>query len=91
MVRSVSGCDESGSRFTLRVAVATLCCVHTTRVAAVEYDIKITGMAAVIGEAKKRRLIPSARAIFEQLHESDFRISQGVIKAVLARAGEHLN
>jgi Domain of unknown function (DUF3368). len=38
--------------------------------------------------AKSRQLIPSARAVFERLHRSDFRISAQVIDTVLRRVGE---
>jgi hypothetical protein len=33
-------------------------------------------------------LIPSAKAVFAQLHASDFRIASEVIKTVLMRCGE---
>ncbi|MCX5930703.1 MAG: DUF3368 domain-containing protein, partial [Cyanobacteria bacterium] len=42
-----------------------------------------TGTAAVIGMARQSNLIPSARAVFTQLHGSDFRIAPEVIHAVL--------
>lgn len=58
------------------------------RAIAREKGITVIGTAALIGEAKKRELIPSARHAFEVLHQSDFRISANVIKIVLARVGE---
>lgn len=48
----------------------------------------MAGTAAVIGMAKSKGLIPSARQVFETLHRSDFRISAEVIRTVLSRAGE---
>jgi hypothetical protein len=42
----------------------------------------------VIGMARLRGLIPSARAVFVQPHASDFRIAPPVMEAVLARCGE---
>lgn len=58
------------------------------RAVAQELGIRVAGTAAVIGMAKTRGLIPSARAIFEALQLSDFRISREVIRAVLVRVGE---
>jgi predicted nucleic acid-binding protein len=50
--------------------------------------LRVAGTAAVIGMARRRGLIPSAKAVFERLHRSDFRISPEVIRAVLTRVGE---
>ena len=58
------------------------------RAVAKEKGVAIIGTAALIGEAKKRGLIPSAREAFEVLHQSDFRISANVIRTVLTRVGE---
>ncbi|NNM66070.1 MAG: DUF3368 domain-containing protein [Burkholderiales bacterium] len=58
------------------------------RAIAQEHGLSVAGTAAVIGMAKARQLIPSARAVFARLHDSDFRISAQVIEAVLRRAGE---
>ncbi len=58
------------------------------RAVATERGIRVAGTAAVIGLAKKRRLIDSAKGRFERLHASDFRISAAVIQAVLRDVGE---
>lgn len=58
------------------------------RAVAVEHGILVAGTAAVIGMARTRGLITSAREVFAQLHGSDFRISAEVIKTVLERVGE---
>jgi predicted nucleic acid-binding protein len=58
------------------------------RSVAQELGIEVADTAAVIGMAKKKGLIPSARAVFGQLHASDFRIAPAVIKAVLSRCDE---
>lgn len=58
------------------------------RAVAMELGLKVAGTAAVIGMAKNRGLIPSAKKIFEILHTSDFRISKEVIRTILARTGE---
>jgi predicted nucleic acid-binding protein len=50
--------------------------------------LRVAGKAAVIGMAKARGLIPSAKAAFETLHNSEFRISPEVIQTVLRRVGE---
>jgi len=38
--------------------------------------------------AKSRGLVPSAKAVFSRLHDSDFRISAAVIETILRRVGE---
>jgi predicted nucleic acid-binding protein len=58
------------------------------RAVAAEHGIKIAGTAAVIGLARQRGLITSAKPVFAALHGSDFRISADVVRAVLARVGE---
>ena len=58
------------------------------RAIANEYGIPVAGTAAVIGFAKRHGLIESARACFERLHNSDFRISKEVIQTVLRNVGE---
>ncbi len=58
------------------------------RATAIENGLKVTGTAAIIGMAKTKGLIPSARKVFEILHQSDFRISTDVIKTILEMVGE---
>lgn len=58
------------------------------RSVAQKLGLRIAGTAAVIGLAKARGLIPSARDAFKRLHASDFRISKEVIDTVLHRTGE---
>lgn len=58
------------------------------RAVAQEQGLRVAGTAAVIGMAKSRGLIPSAREVFARLHASDFRISAAVIETVLRRVGE---
>lgn len=45
--------------------------------------MNVAGTAAVVGMARSRGLIPSARDVFEALLQSDFRISREVIREVL--------
>jgi predicted nucleic acid-binding protein len=59
------------------------------RAVARERGLVVAGTAAVIGLARTRGLIPSARSVFAELHASDFRIAPSVINAVLRRCGEH--
>jgi predicted nucleic acid-binding protein len=61
---------------------------QTGRAAAKELGLTIAGTAAVIGMAKQRGLIPSARAVFDALLKTDFRISPDIIRQVLANVGE---
>ena len=58
------------------------------RAIASEHGLRVAGTAAVIGMAKSRGLIPSAREVFARLHASDFRISAKVIETLLRRVGE---
>ena len=58
------------------------------RAVARERGLRVAGTAALIGMAKKRGLIASARDAFARLHDTDFRISPQVISTVLARVGE---
>ena len=58
------------------------------RAIAVEHGLRVAGTAAVIGMARSRGLIASAREVFARLHASDFRISAAVIETVLRRVGE---
>lgn len=50
--------------------------------------LTVAGTAAVVGMARARGLIPSARNVFEALLQSDFRISREVIREVLERVEE---
>lgn len=58
------------------------------RAVAKEKGLRVIGTAAIIGLAKRQGLIPSARAAFEVLHRSDFRISAAVINQVLVSVNE---
>jgi len=58
------------------------------RAVAKEKGLSVTGTAAIIGLAKKQNLIPSAKAAFELLHNSDFRISATVINLILSSVNE---
>ena len=58
------------------------------RSVAIEKGLKVAGTAAIIGLAKQKKLIPSAKEVFRQLHHSDFRIAAEVINQVLAKVGE---
>ena len=58
------------------------------RAVAQELGLTVAGTAAVIGLARQRGLIASARDVFAALHASDFRMAPAVIQAVLDRCGE---
>jgi predicted nucleic acid-binding protein len=60
------------------------------RAVAKEKKLRVIGTAAIIELAKKQGLIPSARAVFEVLHASDFRISAAVINQVLVSVNEKI-
>jgi predicted nucleic acid-binding protein len=70
------------------VAVLLIIDEQTGRAAAKELGLTIAGTAAVIGMAKQKGLVPSARLVFEALLKTDFRISADIIRQVLSNVGE---
>jgi predicted nucleic acid-binding protein len=58
------------------------------RRAASSAGITVTGTAAVVGAAKRAGLFPSARAVFDQLRQGGFRISEAVVQGILEGVGE---
>ena len=58
------------------------------RMIAQERGLRFAGTAAIIGLAKQRGLIPSAREVFALLHAAECRIAPEVIRTVLQRVGE---
>jgi predicted nucleic acid-binding protein len=58
------------------------------RAVATERGISVAGTAAVIGLAKKRKLIRAAKPVFAKLHATDFRIGVNVIETVLRDLNE---
>jgi predicted nucleic acid-binding protein len=85
---------DEGEAACIRIALASkdpallLMDERAGRAVAEENGLRVAGTAAVIGMAKMRGLIPSAREVFAQLHQSDFRISAEVINTVLEWVGE---
>lgn len=61
---------------------------YAGRAIAREHGLAVAGTAAVIGMAKGRGLIDSAREVFRRLQGSDFRILAQVIETVLLRVGK---
>jgi predicted nucleic acid-binding protein len=55
------------------------------RAIAAKHGLRVAGTAAVIGLARQRGLILSARDVFARLHASDFRISPTVLHRAAAR------
>jgi predicted nucleic acid-binding protein len=58
------------------------------RALARELGLQVTGTAAIVGMAKTRGLIDSAREVFARLHDAEFRVAAPVIREILRRAGE---
>ena len=85
---------DAGEASTLRAAVnlrrpcLILMDEKAGRAIARELGFAVTGTAGIILAAKRRRLIPAARPVFEQLLGNDFRLSSELIRAVLDEAGE---
>ncbi len=85
---------DEGEAASIRLALQTpgqgllLIDERAGRAVAQELGLQVAGTAAVIGLAKQQGLIRSARAVFTELHTSDFRIAAAVIQTVLERCGE---
>jgi len=85
---------DEGEAASIRLALASgpqvvlLIDERASREVARQLGLKLAGTAAVIGLARQQGLIPSAKAVFATLHESDFPIAPEVIQAVLERCGE---
>lgn len=85
---------DEGEAACIRIAIAhadealLLMDERAGRAVATECGLRVAGTAAVIGMAKARGLVPSAREVFDTLHRSDFRISADVIQTVLRRVGD---
>lgn len=85
---------DEGEAACIRIALAhggpalLLTDERARRTVAQENGLQVAATAAVIGMARKRGLLVSARDVFERQHQSDFRISAEVITTVLRRAGE---
>jgi predicted nucleic acid-binding protein len=50
--------------------------------------VTVTGTAGILLAARRRKLISAVRPCFERLIVSGFRMSPGIIKAILDEAGE---
>lgn len=85
---------DEGEASTLRAAVnlhrpcLILMDEKAGRAVARELGFAVTGTAGIILAAKRRRLIPAVRPVFEKLLENDFRLSAELIRVVLEEAGE---
>jgi len=85
---------EEGEASTLRAALhqRSPCLVlideRAGRAVAKELGLPHVGTVGLIVQAERRGLIPSARALFEQLLARDFRVSAGLIRAALEQVGE---
>lgn len=58
------------------------------RKTAVKLNIKVTGTIGVIVKAKTENKIPSAKAVFDKILETDFRISDRILNEAIKLAGE---
>ena len=85
---------DEGEAASIRLAMSTeepallLIDERSGRAVAQALGLSVAGTAAVIGLARQRGLIASARHVFAALHSSNFRIAPAVIQAVLDRCGE---
>jgi predicted nucleic acid-binding protein len=85
---------DEGEASTLRAAehIGVPCLVlideRAGRATARELGIALSGTLGLIVQARKRGLIPSARAAFEQLLERDFRVAAEMIREALVQVGE---
>jgi len=85
---------DEGEASTLRAAVSlgVPCLVlvdeRAGRTVATELGLAIAGTVGLVVQARKRGFVPSARAIFVELLERDFRVGAEMIRAALAQVGE---
>lgn len=82
-----------GERSSIAAALAQPGCLlviddRAGRAEARAWKVTIIGTAAVIGLAKLRGLIPTARPVLERLQPAGYFIGSAVIEAVLADIGE---
>ena len=82
--------EAASIRLALELGGETLLLIdeRAGRAVAREFGLQVAGTAAVIGLAKQKGLIASARTVFAELHASDFRIAAAVIQTVLDHCGE---
>ena len=59
------------------------------RRAAQELGIQVTGTLGILLKAKKRGIIPAVRPLIRKLQAVNFRMSEPLITAILAEAGEN--
>ncbi len=82
------GAGEWSTLITARVHKGPVLILMDDRLArreAQDRDLTVAGTAAVVGMARSRGLIPSARSAFEALLRADFRISRELIQEILDR------
>lgn len=58
------------------------------RKVAADMGLVFTGTLGIIANARRRGLIPAARPLLEQIKQTDFRISNAFIEAILEELGE---
>jgi predicted nucleic acid-binding protein len=86
---------DEGEAACIRIALASpntqaliLMDERSGRALAQGLGVSVAGTAAIIGLAKKTKLIKAAKPVFDVLHRSNFRISAAVILTVLRAVGE---
>lgn len=82
--------EESCIRVALAQTTPTLLLIdeRLARREAEKRGLRVAGTAAIIGQLKKRCLIPSSRQVFEELLRARFRLSKQLIRQVLAEVDE---
>ena len=85
---------DEGEASTIRAALAhgpgalVILDELSARKAARRLGLRCTGTAGVIVEAKRARLVGTARPLFERLAQSGFHLSSDLVAAVLEELGE---
>jgi len=51
-------------------------------------DLNVTGLVGVLLVAKREGLVPSVRPFLERLQESNFRLSEELVRTIIKEAGE---
>lgn len=82
-----------GEACTLSLAVQHATCLvlmdeRLGRAYAKDNGVSVVGLVGVLLEAKRGGLIPEISPFIDRLADTDFRVSEGIVRKVLALAGE---
>jgi len=80
--------ESAAIRLSLKLSASVLIDEKAGRKIATNLGLKVIGSAGVLLVAKKRGLIESVRSMLDAFTSNGYHFSDGLIRAVLIRAGE---